>query len=144
MDKAAIREAEKYDGTWVLLTNDDTISIEDAASGYKSLMVIERCFRTLKRTRIKMEPLHHWLPRRIETHVKICVLALLIERVIELQCAQPWAKIREILHTLKVSEFTTATMQFFQRNEASPKVSHSFKTLKIPLPKQVLSIASRS
>jgi len=79
MDKAAIREAEKYDGTWVLLTNDDTISIEDAASGYKSLMVIERCFRTLKRTRIKMEPLHHWLPRRIETHVKICVLALLIE-----------------------------------------------------------------
>jgi transposase len=144
MDKEAIREAEKYDGKWVLLTNDDTISIEDAASGYKGLMVIERCFRTLKRTQIKMEPLYHWLPRRIEAHVKICVLALLIEKVIELQCEQPWAKIKEILHALQVSEFTTATFQFFQRNEASPKVSHAFKTLAIPLPKQVLSIASRS
>jgi transposase len=144
MDKAAIREAEQYDGKWVLQTNDDTISLEDAACGYKSLMVIERCFHTLKRTRIKMEPLYHWLPRRIETHVKICVLALLIERVIELQCEQPWAKIRETLHTLKVSEFTSATFQFFQRNEAKPEVSHAFKTLAIPLPKQVLHIASRT
>jgi hypothetical protein len=29
---------------WDLETNDDTISLEDAACGYKGLMVIERCF----------------------------------------------------------------------------------------------------
>jgi hypothetical protein len=33
----------------VLITNDDTITLEDAASGYKSLLIIERCFQTLKR-----------------------------------------------------------------------------------------------
>jgi hypothetical protein len=41
IDRGAIREAAKYDGKCVLETNDDTISLEDAACGYKSLMVIQ-------------------------------------------------------------------------------------------------------
>jgi hypothetical protein len=94
IDRAAIREAEKYDGKWVIETNDDTISLEDAACGYKGLMVIERCFRSLKRTQIRMTPMYHWASRRIEAHVKICVLSLLIERIAELQCGQPWHRIR--------------------------------------------------
>jgi hypothetical protein len=57
IDWDSIREEEKYDGKSVLETNDDTISVEDAACGYKGLMVIERCFRSLKRTHIKMTPL---------------------------------------------------------------------------------------
>jgi transposase len=51
-------------------------------------MVIERYFRSLKRTQIKMTPMYHWASRRIETHVKICVLALMIELVAELACDQ--------------------------------------------------------
>ncbi len=90
IDNDAIKNAAVYGGKWVITTNDDTISVEDAACGYKSLMVIESCFRTLKRTQIKIEPMHHWLNNRIVAHVKICVLALLIERTIELNCEQSW------------------------------------------------------
>ena len=86
IDRGAIREAARYDGRWVIETNDDSISLEDAACGYKGLMVIERCFRSLKKTQIKMSPVHHWTARRIEAHVKICVLALLMERLAELTC----------------------------------------------------------
>jgi transposase len=73
IDRRSIREAEKYDGKWVLDTNDNTISLEDAACGYKGLMVIERCFRSLKRTQITMTPIFRWIHRRIEAHVKIYV-----------------------------------------------------------------------
>ncbi len=76
----------KYDGKWVIETNDDAITLEDAACGYKGLMVIERCFRSMKRTQIKICPMYHWVPRRIGTHVKLCVLPLLIERVAEIEC----------------------------------------------------------
>ena len=38
--------------------------VEDVACGYKGLMVIERCFRSLKRTQIKMTPVFHWAPHR--------------------------------------------------------------------------------
>ena len=105
IDRAAIREVEKYDGKWVIDTNDDTISLEDAACGYKGLMVIERCFRSLKRTQIRMTPMYHWASRRIEAHVKICVLSLLIERIAELQCGLPWHRIRRALEPLQVTEF---------------------------------------
>jgi transposase len=140
IDRAKVREAKKYDGKWVLETNDDTISMQDAASGYKSLMVIERCFRSLKRTQIKMTPMFHWLPRRIETHVRICVLALLIERVAEIACQQPWSQIRRQLQRLQVTEFFSLKHRFFRRNEMTPEVSHMLKTLDVAAPKSILSI----
>jgi transposase len=144
IDRGKVREARKYDGKWVLETNDDTISMEDAASGYKGLMVIERCFRSLKRTQIKMSPMFHWVPRRIETHVRICVLALLIERVAEVACQQPWSQIRRQLQTLQVTEFFSLKHRFFRRNEMTPQVSQMLKTLDIAAPKSILSIENLS
>jgi hypothetical protein len=58
--RTAIREVEKFDSKWVIETSDDTISLEDAACGCNGLVVIERCFRSLKRTQIKMMPMYHW------------------------------------------------------------------------------------
>jgi transposase len=68
----------------VLQTNDDIITVEDTVAGYKGLFVIEGAFRTLKSTRIIMEPMYHWLPKSIEAHMKFCVFTLLIETVAEL------------------------------------------------------------
>jgi transposase len=142
LDRAVIREIAKYDGKWVLQTNDDTLSLEDAAAGYKGLLVIERCFRTLKRTRIQMEPMYHWLPHRIEAHIKLCVFALLIERVAELQCKDTWPKIKRTLATLQASEFHTPKFRFFQRNESSTELLRILKSLVIPMPKVVLDLQS--
>lgn len=140
IDRAAIREAAQYDGKWVLETNDDTISLEDAACGYKSLMVIERCFRCLKRTQIKMTPMYHWASRRIEAHVKICVLALLIERVAELSCGKPWARIRHTLDQLQAIEIFDLNHRVLMRNELPTEATNLFKLLKINPPKQVLEL----
>jgi transposase len=144
IDRAKVRQAKKYDGKWVLETNDDTISMQDAASGYKGLMVIERCFRSLKRTQIKMTPMFHWVPRRIETHVRICVLALLIERVAEIACQKPWSQIRRQLQRLQVTEFLSLKHRFFRRNELRSEVSQMLKTLDIPAPKSVLTVENLS
>jgi len=137
IDRGSIREAQKYDGKWVLETNDDTISVADAACGYKGLMVIERCFRSLKRTQIKLTPMFHWVPRRIETHVKICVLALLIERIAEIQCAEPWSHIRRGLEQLQISYFSTNESSFYRRNEIPTKTRNILKQMNIPTPKLV-------
>nr|WP_200873704.1 IS1634 family transposase [Candidatus Magnetobacterium casensis] len=143
IDNDAIKNAAVYDGKWVITTNDDTISVEDAACGYKSLMVIESCFRTLKHTQIKIEPMHHWLTNRIVAHVKICVLALLIERTIELNCDQPWRQIKETLASLQVTEFKTAKLGFFQRNEINSKVKYTLKSLDISAPKAILEVSDK-
>jgi transposase len=140
IDRGKIRQSAKYDGKWVIETNDDTISLEDAACGYKGLMVIERCFRSLKKTQIKMTPMYHWVPRRIETHVRLCVLALLIGRVAELSCNKPWSQIREALDRLQATKFENSSHRFFHRNELNSETSKILKSLKIKAPKKVLEI----
>jgi transposase len=140
LDRAAIKEASRYDGKWVLETNDDTISLEDAALGYKSLLIIERCFRSLKRTQIQMMPMFHWAPRRIETHVKICVLALLLQRAAELKCGEPWSRISNSLSKLQATEFRSSQYNFFQINEARKDCRDIMKKLAIPQPARVFGI----
>ena len=140
LDKAKVRNVEKYDGKWVIETNDDTISLEDAARGYKGLMVIERCFRSLKRTQIKMTPMYHWATRRIEAHVKICVLALMIERIAELSCDMPWHKIRQSLNGIQATEFFRINHRVLMRNELTDKNKNILKSLKITPPKRILDL----
>jgi hypothetical protein len=141
LDREAIRQAARTDGKWVIQTNDDTLTPEDAACAYKSLSVIERCFRTLKSTQLKLEPVHHRLSRRIEAHVKICVMALLIERFAELTCEQPWSRIRPVLSRFQATEVHTSSHLFFRRNEPSSALMELMKKLAIPLPDSILSIS---
>jgi transposase len=143
IDRGAIRNAAKYDGKWVLETNDDTISLEDAALGYKGLMIIERCFRSLKRTQIKMTPMYHWLSRRIGAHVKICVLALMIERIAERTCNKPWHEIRRLLETLQVTKFFDLNHSVYLRNEISTQTRNILKKLDIKPPKQLIHLENR-
>ncbi|QTD51816.1 transposase [Sulfidibacter corallicola] len=141
IDKGAVREAARYDGKWVLQTNDQHLSMEEAAQGYKSLLTIERCFRSLKRSQIRISPLYHWLPNRIESHVKICVLALLIERVAECESGQSWFQIRNKLEKVQATECETKTHRFFRLNRVVPEVKELLEKLSTRLPPTVLKIS---
>ena len=103
-------------------------------------MVIERCFRSLKRTQIKMTPMYHWLSRRIEAHVKICVLALMIERLAELACDKPWHQIRRSLESLQVTKLFDLNHRVHLRNEISTATRNLLKKLDIKPPKQVIHL----
>jgi transposase len=140
IDRKAIKAAAKYDGKWVVETNDEQISLDDAAYGYRGLMVIERCFRSLKRTRIKMMPMYHWAERRIESHVKICVLSLFIERVAELKCGKPCSQIKRISSKIQATEFATPDHVFYQLNELPKGEKTMLKNLAIDRPHKVFGI----
>lgn len=140
IDRGSIKQAAKYDGKWVLETNDDTISLEDAALGYRGLMIIERCFRSLKRTQIKMMPMYHWASRRIESHVKICMLALLIERIAELECLRPWHQIKRALDGLQITKLFHLNFHVLMRNEISPEASNILNSLRIKAPNKVIDL----
>ena len=101
---AKVAAEAKYDGQFVVTTNDDTLDAEDVALGYTSMMLIEGCFRRMKTTGLQTRPIYHWRPSDHRRH-EACVLALLLERAAEIRCQQPWRTIRQTLDQFKVVRY---------------------------------------
>lgn len=140
IDREAIREAAKLDGKWVLITNDDTLSAEDVAAAYLGALIIERGFRTMKSGQIEVRPMFHWTPRRIETHIKLCVLALLICRVAELRAGMSWPRIRHELDAVQVTEYETDSHRFFRANTVPKTAAAIFNSLRIEPPRPIVGV----
>jgi len=87
-----------------------------------------------------MTPMYHWLSRRIESHVKICVLTLMIERLAERSCSKPWHQIRRDLDTLQVTKFFNLNQRVHIRNEISNPTRNLLKNRDIKPPKRVIHI----
>lgn len=141
LDNAKIATAAKFDGKFVVITNDDTLSAEDVALGYKGGWIIESCFRRMKQTGLKVRPMFHWTPRRVEAHVKLCVLALQMQRAAEIACGMPWARIAHALSALKAVRYQAEGRSIVQRTKVSPDVSEILKKLGISTPKRLLAIS---
>jgi transposase len=139
LDPVKVKAAAKFDGKFVVITNDDTLSAEDVALGYKGAWIIESCFRRLKQTGLELRPIFHWSPRRIEAHVKLCVLALQMQRAAELRCAQPWARVAHELAALKA--IRAQGRAIVQRTKIPESLGEILKNLGISTPKKIISVA---
>src|SRR5271167_289550 len=141
LDAAKVKSAEKFDGKFVVITNDDTLSAEDVALGYKGGWIIESCFRRMKQTGLEVRPMFHWTPRRIEAHVRLCVLALQMQRAAEIRCAAPWARIAHELAALKAVRYRTQDRAIVQRTKIPESLGEILKNLGISTPKKIISVA---
>jgi hypothetical protein len=140
LDAAKVKAAAKFDGKFVVITNDDTLSAEDIALGYKGGWIIESCFRRMKQTGLEVRPMFHWTARRIEAHVKLCVLALQMQRAAEIRCGLPWARIAHELGALKAVRYQAGGRGIVQRTKIAGALAALLKTLGIPIPKQLLAV----
>jgi transposase len=132
LDPEAIHAAERLDGKYVLLTNDDTLTPEDVGLGYKSMMIIEACFRRMKPTGLRIRPVYHWTPHRIVSHVKLCALALLIERAAEIRAADTWRNLRLALDEIKAVRYQVQGTTIVQSTRPTPAVMAILKKLGLP------------
>jgi hypothetical protein len=140
IDRAKVRRAEQLDGKFVLTTNDDTLSAADIALGYKGMWIIEACFRRLKTTGLGIRPMFHWTPRRIVAHVKLCVLALMIQRAAEIATGAPWSQLADVLERLKAVRYTAEGETNVQASRIGPELALILKKLDISKPKPILAV----
>jgi transposase len=140
LDAAKVKAAEKFDGKFVVITNDETLSAEDVALAYKAGAMIESCFRRMKQTGLEVRPMYHWMARRIEAHVKLCVLALQVQRAAEIRAGLPWARIAHALSALKAVRYRSESRTIVQRTKIGGELADLLKKLGIPIPKQLLAV----
>ncbi|HEY3435467.1 MAG TPA: transposase [Solirubrobacterales bacterium] len=144
LDPAKVKAAERLDGKFVVTTNDDSLTAEDAALGYKGAWIIEACFRKMKTTGLAIRPVYHWSPRRIVAHVKLCVLALQLQRAAELRTGLPWARLAHELAALKAVCYRTEARTIVQRTRIGPALAETLKKLGVSRPKQLLAVSEPS
>jgi len=133
IDQAAIARERKLDGKFLLRTSDESLTPADLAQGYKALYEVERGWRDLKHT-IDIRPAYHHRDDRIEAHVQLCWLALLLMRIAETQAADTWRNIRNELDRLHLVTLQTSEGTVSQRTELTPRQRQILNTLNLPQP----------
>jgi len=139
IDQAKVKAVAKLDGKFVVHCNDDTLSAEDMALGYKQLQRVEEAWRTLK-SGLKLRPVYHWAPHRIHAHVALTVFALLLERMAEQACSETWRNIRDDLKQIKLAQLSSPNGMVWQVTEPAPAASKRLKSLQINNPPPLLDI----
>jgi hypothetical protein len=114
--------------------------VPEIAAADKGGWIIESCFRRMKQTGLQVRSLFHWTARRMEAHVKLCVLALQMQRSAEIRTGLPWARVAHALAVLKAVRYRCESRTIVQRTRISADLSAMLKILKISKPKQVLAV----
>jgi transposase len=133
IDRAAVAREAKLDGKYLLRTSDETLSPEDLALGYKALYEAERGWRDLKST-IDLRPVYHRRDDRIQAHVQLCWLALLLLRVAETATKDTWRNLRNQLDRMHLVTLATSEGTVAQRTELTHGHRRILKALELPEP----------
>lgn len=90
---------------------------------------------------LRMRPVFHWAPHRIEAHVKLCVLALLLARIAEIRAGDTWRNLVAQLDTIKVVEYIRGEANVRQTTEVRGTVAGLLQRLKVPPPPKLHHVA---
>ena len=144
IDPAKVAKAGRLDGRFVLTTNDDTLNASDAAAAYKAMMLIESCFRRLKTTGLRMRPVYHWTPHRIHAHVKLCVLALHLQRAAELRAKDTWRNLAHVLEQIQAVAEQRGPTAIVRTTKLTADAERVLASLGVARPKGVLAVGDVS
>jgi transposase len=140
IDAAAGQRAARMDGKYVLLTNDDSLTPEDVGLGYKAMMLIEACFRRMKTTGLRIRPVYHWTAHRIASHVKLCVLALLLQRAAEIRTGDTWRNIRLVLDEIQAVRYRVHETTIVQSTRLTAQARTVLQRLQVAPPPSRLAV----
>jgi len=80
-NQEAIQKEADLDGIYVIRTGEPEteLSAEDTVRTYKRLTRVERAFRLIKTTDLKIRPIFHRAPNRVKAHFFLCMLAYYLD-----------------------------------------------------------------
>lgn len=138
----ALALEKELDGLYILRTREPELEAGEIIQAYRDLADVERAFRTMKSV-LDLRPFFHRTEDRVRAHVFICVLAYLLEKLMEkaLQRAQMPLSAEKALSSLK--QVGVAVMKVGQESygyvsEPTYRQRQVLAALDIPLPSRVL------
>ena len=142
LNQKAIGNEEPYDGIFILSTSRQDLAAEKIVDSYKNLKEVEMLFDDLKHF-VDVRPVRHWLEVRVRAHVFICILALLLKRIFEINYLksktvmhplEEISKSKLIKYSVKNSEKETRRQTFLKVTNTTPAQMKIFKMVGIKNP----------
>jgi len=115
LNQKVIDYQEKMDGIFILTTSRQDLEPKKIVESYKNLKEVEMLFDDLKNF-VDIRPIRHWLEVRVRAHVFICILALLLKRILEIDCLKGKC-VMEPLEEISKSKLIKYKVRFSERED---------------------------
>ena len=115
INKQLFDDTQKMDGIFVLTTNRLDLDKTQVVQSYKNLKEVESLFDDLKNF-VNINPVRHWLEVRVRAHVFLCILALLLKRIFEIDCLGGKC-VMEPLEEISKSKLIKYNVKFSERED---------------------------
>ena len=126
-DLAKLAEEEKYDGYYAIVTSELEMPVQNIIDTYRGLWEIEETFRISKGV-LEIRPVYLSLEERINAHILICFLALVILRIIQKQTQKRFSaeQITDCLNRINGTSEEENLYLFDYRNAFSDAIGEAF------------------
>lgn len=127
IDETAIQQEAQYDGFYGVCTNLESDPLELIRINHQR-WEIEESFRIMK-SELKSRPVYVRKDNRVEAHFLTCFLALLVYRIVEQKCGEPYTcpTIIQTLRNMKVMEVSgEGYVPLYERTELTDKLHEAF------------------
>jgi transposase len=146
LNQEKIDKAGEWDGLHGVITNDKNAPVNQILETYHGLWQIEESFRVQKHD-LKMRPIYHWTPKRIQAHILLCFIAFAVGK-------QTLARLRrkginfslaEVVHQLSTVEqhrlYDISTQRRYLLPSAMSRIHESiFSALQIKRPTETVNV----
>jgi transposase len=137
LDEAKIKEEEKYDGYYSIVTSELNLTDIEIRKIYRGLARIEETFKITK-SEFDTRPIYVRTNDHIDAHFTVCFTALVIIRLLQIRLDRKYtaAQLLESLRKYSCAPFEKNTYQFHFRNEIiddcgkafNMKLSYKYRT----------------
>ncbi len=134
LNEDKIKEDEKYDGYYSIVTSEEYLSDIELRNIYRGLAKIEETFKVTK-SEFNARPVHVRLEDHIDAHFLICFISLVITRILQKEIKNKYT-IKNILEKIKNFKCTHETGNLYKFIGYKQEIQYMNRKLNIQMDKK--------
>ena len=134
-----IKEEEKFDGYYSIVTSEKNLSDKEIRDIYKGLWKIEESFKITK-SNLETRPVYVWTKEHIEAHFLTCFISLVIIRLLEYKTNRKYST-RKMIDSLKKFNSTNIEHDIYLQNFSNGIIKDFEKIFDINLSRKYLTLS---
>ena len=134
-----IKEEEKFDGYYSIVTSEKDLSDKEIRDIYKGLWKIEESFKITK-SNLETRPIYVWTKEHIEAHFLTCFISLVIIRLLEYKTNRKYST-RKMIDSLKKFNSTNIEHDIYLQNFSNGIIKDFENIFDINLSRKYLTLS---